>query len=147
MPVRAELQPVFYRGGAEIRGGAGCVARRQTNLPLPSVEPRRIRSTVRNEHDSLQSPGPKTQDPITKMCPKTLILPDLGIDDQPITLSVWLVKRGARLKEGTPLTEVLCGGVTVDLPSPSDGILAEKLAAEDDVLSVGQKLAVIEEAF
>jgi pyruvate/2-oxoglutarate dehydrogenase complex dihydrolipoamide acyltransferase (E2) component len=74
-----------------------------------------------------------------------LTLPDLGIDDQPITLSVWLAKRGARVQEGEPLAEVLCGGVTVDLPSPHDGILTEKLAAEDDVLIVGQPLAKIEE--
>ena len=73
-----------------------------------------------------------------------LSLPDLGIYDQPITLSVWLVKRGAKVKEGDPLAEVLCGGVAVDLPSPSDGILVEKLAAEDETLSVGQRLAVIE---
>ena len=75
-----------------------------------------------------------------------LFLPDLGIDDQPILLSVWLAKRGAKVKEGAPLVEVLCGGVTVDLPSPSDGILTEKLAAEDEMLSVGQRLAIIEEA-
>jgi pyruvate/2-oxoglutarate dehydrogenase complex dihydrolipoamide acyltransferase (E2) component len=75
-----------------------------------------------------------------------LFLPDLGIDDQPITLSVWLAKRGARVKEGEPLAEMLCGGVTVDLPSPADGILTEKLAAEDETLSVGQRLAIIEEA-
>jgi pyruvate dehydrogenase E2 component (dihydrolipoamide acetyltransferase) len=75
-----------------------------------------------------------------------LKLPDLGIDDQPVTLSVWLAKRGAKVKEGEPLVEVLCGGVTVDLPSPIDGILTEKLAQEDETLNAGQQLAVIEEA-
>jgi pyruvate/2-oxoglutarate dehydrogenase complex dihydrolipoamide acyltransferase (E2) component len=73
-----------------------------------------------------------------------LTLPDLGIDDQPVTLSVWLAKRGAKVKEGEPLAEVLCGGATVDLPSPGDGILAKKLVEEDEVLSVGQQLAIIE---
>ena len=80
------------------------------------------------------------------MSSKIISLPDLGIDDQPILLSVWLAKRGAKVKGGAPLVEVLCGGVTVDLPSPSDGILAEKLAAEDETLRVGQRLAVIEYA-
>jgi pyruvate/2-oxoglutarate dehydrogenase complex dihydrolipoamide acyltransferase (E2) component len=80
------------------------------------------------------------------MPPKILILPDLGIDDQPITLSVWLARRGARVKEGEPLVEVLCGGATVDLPSPADGLLAEKLAREDETLAIGQRLATIEEA-
>jgi pyruvate/2-oxoglutarate dehydrogenase complex dihydrolipoamide acyltransferase (E2) component len=77
----------------------------------------------------------------------TLQLPDLGIDDQPIALSVWLVKRGAKVREGEPLVEVHCGGATVDLSSPCEGILTEKLAQEDDILTVGQNLAVIAEDF
>jgi pyruvate dehydrogenase E2 component (dihydrolipoamide acetyltransferase) len=76
-----------------------------------------------------------------------LQLPDLGIDDQPIALSVWLVKRGSKVREGEPLVEVHCGGATVDLPSPCEGILAEKLAQEDEILTVGQNLAVLEEGF
>jgi 2-oxoglutarate dehydrogenase E2 component (dihydrolipoamide succinyltransferase) len=73
-----------------------------------------------------------------------LALPDLGIDGQPIKATLWFVKRGAHVAEGEPLLEVLCGAVTVDLPAPAAGILAEKLVSEDDVLQVGQKLAVIE---
>ena len=46
-----------------------------------------------------------------------LTLPDLGIDDQPITVSSWLVKRGTPVTEEDPVVEVLCGGVTVDLPA------------------------------
>ena len=74
-----------------------------------------------------------------------LILPDLGIDDQPVTAGLWLVKRGSRVAEGEPLLEVLCGAAAVDLPSPAGGILAEKLVAADDTLQIGQSLAVIEE--
>ena len=73
-----------------------------------------------------------------------LSLPDLGIDDQPISASLWLVKQGTKVTEGEPLLEVLCGGVTVDLPAPAQGLLVEKLVAEDEVLQVGQILAVIE---
>ncbi len=46
-----------------------------------------------------------------------LLLPDLGIDDQPITVSSWLVKKGAGVTEDDPLVEVLCGCATVDLPA------------------------------
>jgi pyruvate dehydrogenase E2 component (dihydrolipoamide acetyltransferase) len=74
-----------------------------------------------------------------------LTLPDLDMADQPISLSVWLAKRGSKVKAGEPLAEVLCGGVTVDLPSPAGGILAKKLTHEDEILSVGQPLAIIEE--
>ena len=73
-----------------------------------------------------------------------LVLPDLGLDEQPIALSLWLVKKGGRVAAGEPIVEVLAGGATVDLPAPADGILAEKLVAEGDSLAVGQRLAVIE---
>ena len=73
-----------------------------------------------------------------------LTMPDLGIDDQPITVSSWLVKRGTRVTEDEPVLEVLCGGVTVDLPAAMHGILLEKLVSADEVLKAGQRLAVIE---
>jgi len=78
------------------------------------------------------------------MSRRDLILPDLAIDETPITASVWLVGRGKRVAAGDPILEVLAGVVTVDLPSPADGVLAEKLVAEDESLEVGQRLAVIE---
>jgi len=75
-----------------------------------------------------------------------LTLPDLGIDQRPIVLSLWLVQRGSRVVEGDPLVEVLAGNAVVDLPAPADGVLTETLAAEDDPLEVGQTLAVIDNA-
>ena len=72
-----------------------------------------------------------------------LTLPDLGIDEGPIAVSLWLVRRGSRVIEGDPLVEILAGSVIVDLPSPADGVLVEALVAEDDVVQVGQPLAVI----
>ena len=73
-----------------------------------------------------------------------LELPELGIDDVPIRLSLWLVEEGALVSEGDPVVEILAGAATVDLPAPADGRLAETLASEDDELEVGQTLAVIE---
>lgn len=72
-----------------------------------------------------------------------LVLPDLGLDDRPISLSIWLVKEGTPIAEGEPVVEVMANGVTVDLPSPVDGVLLKKLVADGDVLVVGQRLAVI----
>jgi pyruvate/2-oxoglutarate dehydrogenase complex dihydrolipoamide acyltransferase (E2) component len=72
-----------------------------------------------------------------------LSLPDLGLGDQAIVVSLWLVKKGSRVAEGEPLVEVLAGAVTVDLPSPAAGVLAEKLAAAGDTIAVGQPLAAI----
>ncbi len=73
-----------------------------------------------------------------------LCLPDLGLDDQPITLSGWLVPRGARVTAGERVAEVLTGPATVDLPSPVDGVLIQRLVDEDEPIIVGQPLAVIE---
>jgi pyruvate/2-oxoglutarate dehydrogenase complex dihydrolipoamide acyltransferase (E2) component len=73
-----------------------------------------------------------------------LRLPNLGIDDQPITLSAWLARRGSRVREGEPVVEVLCGGVTVELSAPADGVLMEKLAGVDERIEVGQRLALFE---
>ena len=73
-----------------------------------------------------------------------LTLPDLGLGDQPIVLSMWFVKEGANVAEGDLIVEVLAGVATVDLPAPADGILSRKLVAEGDTLAVGQRLAVIE---
>lgn len=73
-----------------------------------------------------------------------LILPELGIDDQPIVVSLWLIEEGSRVKAGDQVLEVLAGAATVDLPAPADGRLVETLVAEDEPLRVGQRLAVIE---
>ena len=45
-----------------------------------------------------------------------LVLPDLGLDEQPISLSLWLVKKGGHVTAGEPIVEVLAGAATVDLP-------------------------------
>jgi pyruvate/2-oxoglutarate dehydrogenase complex dihydrolipoamide acyltransferase (E2) component len=74
-------------------------------------------------------------------------LPNLGLGDLPIRLSLWLVKRGSRLAEGDQVAEVLAGGVTIDLPSPVEGTLVETLVGEGEPITVGQRLAVIESDF
>jgi len=73
-----------------------------------------------------------------------LTLPDLGTGELPITVAVWLVRRGEQVSEGDPLLEVLVGSATVDLPSPKHGVLVELLVEEDERIEVGQLLAVLE---
>jgi len=73
-----------------------------------------------------------------------LVLPDLGLGETLIRASVWLVERGASVTLGDPLLEVVAGSVTVDLPSPASGVLARRLVVEDEILHVGQRLALID---
>ena len=79
------------------------------------------------------------------MSRRNIVLPDLGFGDQPIVVSLWLVARGATVSRGDAVVEILCGSATVDLPSPADGILIERLATEDEAVVVGQCLGVVEE--
>jgi pyruvate/2-oxoglutarate dehydrogenase complex dihydrolipoamide acyltransferase (E2) component len=72
-----------------------------------------------------------------------LVLPDLGLGDAPVLVSVWLVEVGAEVTEGDRLLEVVAGAVTIDLPSPASGTLTEILVDEDQQLLVGQALAVV----
>lgn len=75
----------------------------------------------------------------------TLIMPDLGMGAQPILTTLWLVEPGSEVSEGDRLLEVVCGVAVVDLPSPASGVLREQFVSEDQVVSPGQSLGVVEE--
>ena len=74
-----------------------------------------------------------------------LKLPDFEIDQSPTFVSLWLAKEGCAVSQDQPLIEIAVGSVVIDLPSPVDGVLAEKKVATDESLQVGQTLAVIEQ--
>lgn len=78
------------------------------------------------------------------MARREILLPDLGFSGEPIVAGVWLVRRGARVKEGQPLLEIVAGSAVIDLPAPADGTLVCKLVDADDRLEVGQCLAIVE---
>jgi pyruvate/2-oxoglutarate dehydrogenase complex dihydrolipoamide acyltransferase (E2) component len=73
-----------------------------------------------------------------------LVLPDLDVDHVPATISLWLVDLGSEVTEGDRLVEVLAGGATIDLPSPATGRLVETLVGEDDTVTAGAVLGIIE---
>ncbi|MBN2580880.1 MAG: lipoyl domain-containing protein [Pirellulales bacterium] len=73
-----------------------------------------------------------------------LVMPELGIEDQPMTISLWFVRRGQRVVEGEPLVEILCGPATVDLPAPADGILVKKMVVSGDPIKTNQVMGIID---
>lgn len=73
-----------------------------------------------------------------------LVLPELGLGARTVSASMWLVEPGAEVNAGDRLLEVLSGSVTIDLPAPASGVLVETYVDEDEPLSVGQRLAMIE---
>jgi 2-oxoglutarate dehydrogenase E2 component (dihydrolipoamide succinyltransferase) len=73
-----------------------------------------------------------------------LLLPELGMGAVPLLVGQWLVEAGREVTEGDRLLEIVAGSATVDLPAPASGVLREMLVGEDDRLTVGQVLGVIE---
>lgn len=72
-----------------------------------------------------------------------LRLPELGLGDEQITASMWLVEAGHSVTVGDRILEVHSGSVTVDLPAPATGQLIETTVEVDESLQVGQLLGVI----
>ena len=71
-------------------------------------------------------------------------LPDVGEGVAEGEVSKWLVRKGDSVKEYQPLVEIITEKVTVELPSPTDGVIIELSADEGEVVKVGQTLVIIE---
>ena len=75
-----------------------------------------------------------------------IVVPECGILGVPLRLSLWLVPRGARVREGERVAEILAGGATIDLEAPVAGRLAALLVDEDEAVGAGTVIAEIEVA-
>ena len=73
-----------------------------------------------------------------------LVMPEFGLGEGHVTISLWLVEVGDAVTEGDRVVELLSDSVTVDLPAPASGVLTEMLVTEDDPVRTGQVLCVIE---
>ena len=72
-------------------------------------------------------------------------LPDFGADggDQG-RVAEWHFVEGEHVEEGEVLLEVLCELESVEVPSPCSGILIERIVEEDEIVRVGEPVALIE---
>lgn len=75
-----------------------------------------------------------------------VVVPDLGIRDGGVSVSLWLVPRGAAVVVGDRIVELVAGGATIDIETPVTGRLVAQHADEDEVVSVGRILAEFEVA-
>src|SRR5215216_1674996 len=75
--------------------------------------------------------------------PYELKLPDLGEGLTEGEIARWLVREGQEVAEDDPLVEIQTDKTTVEIPSPAAGIVSRILAAEGDVVPVGQVIVVI----
>jgi pyruvate/2-oxoglutarate dehydrogenase complex dihydrolipoamide acyltransferase (E2) component len=72
-----------------------------------------------------------------------LLMPDLDLRRGSPRVGQWLVDVGAAVLEGDGVLEISADGVTVEVPSPSEGTLHATFVGEDDPLTPGQRLAQI----
>lgn len=72
-------------------------------------------------------------------------LPDIGEGVAEGEILKWMVKEGDRIAEDQPLVEVMTDKVNIQIASPRAGTISKILAAEGEVVKVGQPIVAIEE--
>ena len=73
-----------------------------------------------------------------------LKLPKMGESVAEATLTNWLKEVGDTIEQDEPVLEIATDKVDSEVPSEVDGVLKEKKFEVDDVIEVGQTIAIIE---
>src|SRR5690606_1687468 len=73
-----------------------------------------------------------------------LLLPKMGESVSEATLSKWVMHVGDSIEEDDAIVEIATDKVDSDVPSPVAGVLKEHLFGENDVVQVGEAIALIE---
>lgn len=73
-----------------------------------------------------------------------LKLPKMGESVAEATITSWLKEVGDTIEEDEPILEIATDKVDSEIPSEVNGVLLEKLFNVDDVVQVGQTIAIIE---
>src|SRR5215472_15947616 len=74
--------------------------------------------------------------------PVELEMPELAESVIEGEIVKWLVKEGEHVKQDQPLVEVMTDKVTVEVPSPFEGILLKQVAPEGAVVPTGKPIAI-----
>ena len=73
-----------------------------------------------------------------------LKLPKMGESVAEATITNWLKEVGETIEADEAVLEIATDKVDSEVPSEVDGVLIEKMFSEDDVVQVGQTIAIIE---
>ena len=73
-----------------------------------------------------------------------LIMPKMGESVAEATIIKWLKEEGDSIEVEESVLEIATDKVDSEVPAPEEGILKKKLFNEDDVVQVGQVIAIIE---
>jgi len=72
-------------------------------------------------------------------------MPQLGESVVEGTIGKWLVSVGQSVDKDEPIVEILTDKADSELPSPVSGVVTQLLAAEDDIVAVGDAICEIDE--
>ena len=73
-----------------------------------------------------------------------LIMPKMGESVAEATIIRWLKEEGETVELEESVLEIATDKVDSEVPSPGEGVLVKKLFNEDDVVKVGEAIAIIE---
>ncbi|MBN2612440.1 MAG: 2-oxo acid dehydrogenase subunit E2 [Bacteroidales bacterium] len=73
-----------------------------------------------------------------------LLMPKMGESVQEATITKWFKKPGDKVEEDEPVLEIATDKVDSEIPSPVEGIVEKVLFKENDLVPVGEIIAVIE---
>ncbi len=73
-----------------------------------------------------------------------LIMPKMGESVAEATITKWLKSEGDSIEAEEPVLEIATDKVDSEIPSPNDGVIKKILFQEDEVVQVGQAIAIIE---
>lgn len=77
---------------------------------------------------------------------QTIVMPQLGESVVEGTVGKWLVKVGERVGKDQPVVEILTDKADSEVPAPSAGVLTRIVAAEGDIIGVGDVLCELDGA-
>jgi pyruvate/2-oxoglutarate dehydrogenase complex dihydrolipoamide acyltransferase (E2) component len=73
----------------------------------------------------------------------SVVVPDLGANEQPLSISAWYVEVGDNVSAGDPLLEILLPGITCDVSAPVSGQIVRIEKEIDAAVQVGEVVAWI----
>ncbi|MGD1000498.1 MAG: lipoyl domain-containing protein [Candidatus Brocadiia bacterium] len=72
-------------------------------------------------------------------------LPDLGnFAGDHATVVEWHFEEGESVEQGEILMEVACEAGVIEVPAPRAGVLIERVVEEDEIVRVGEPVALME---
>ncbi|MEQ8909222.1 MAG: dihydrolipoamide acetyltransferase family protein [Vicingaceae bacterium] len=73
-----------------------------------------------------------------------LIMPKMGESVAEATITKWLKSEGDQVEAEEPVLEIATDKVDSEIPAPEDGVIKKILFQEDDVVKVGDAIAILE---